>query len=382
MKKIQLLILILIFCPLFSSTTHVNGLEYFTSETQFSILSYNSTITFSAGGSYGNASLLNNTWYFTDLLLANATSFFPFFNGIRFSVSAQNCNMSINQIDTLDVFPPSSGWITYTVTGMGNQTLNLNYSRENWLSYTVYIDDQEKPQNDSWTISKEGGITVANAKSNVKIFYQKAHGTFTFEDVFRIPEQNSSINFAFNGTYVYANLQNNIWRFQNLLENGQKNPNIPTWYLSITARNCAITITDYHSNIISYTVAGVGNQSFDNNYNKLDSRKFNNHTVIIDGISRSQNDNYWTLSEDGWLTVFGAKSNVTLIYEYISTEEPPPKSGLTIDNPGLFSVIMGFITSTPGFIFLLFTLLFVGVITFLVVVGNRKRKQNPRRGES
>ena len=50
--------------------------------------------------------------------------------------------------------------------------------------------------------------------------------------------------------------------------------------------------------------------------------------------------------------------------------------------PGLSSVIMGFITSTPGFIFLLFTLLFVGVITFLVVVGNRKRKQNPRRGES
>jgi hypothetical protein len=310
----------------------------FTPQDQFIIPEYNGAISFATGGSYSNASLIDNIWHFTGLLLTNATSSFPFFSGIRFSVSVQNCNITITRIDTLNVFPPSSGWVEYTVSGVGNQTLNLNYSQKRWLGYTVYVDGKEKTQNDGWTVTEDGWLAVTGATSNVRIHYERASETFTPADVFAIPECNSSINFAFDGSYVYTNFGNNIWRFQNLIVADYGTSNVPTWYLSISARNCNVTITGYHAPFTSsgfagwlnYTVTGVGNQTFDNNYDKIDSREINIYTVIIDGIARTQNDG-WTLTDDGWITVTDAISNVTVTYEYIPEGEPPPPPGENLD---------------------------------------------------
>ena len=59
----------------------------------------------------------------------------------------------------------------------------------------------------------------------------------------------------------------------------------------------------------------------------------------------------------------------------------PRGGGPSNDDPfsALSSVIVGFLTSTSGILLLIIALLFVGFIAFLVVVGNRKRKQNLRR---
>ena len=64
----------------------------FTPQDQFLIPENNSTISFAAGGSYSNASLIDNIWQFTGLLLTNATSIFPSFEGIRFSPKQQPNN--------------------------------------------------------------------------------------------------------------------------------------------------------------------------------------------------------------------------------------------------------------------------------------------------
>jgi hypothetical protein len=125
---------------------------------------------------------------------------------------------------------------------------------------------------------------------------------FTPQDQFIIPEYNGAISFAFDGSYVYKTFDNNIWRFQNLIVDDYGTSNVPTWYLSISARNCNVTITGYHAPFsssgfagwLNYTVTGAGDQTFDNNYYKIDSREINNYTVIIDGIARTQNDG-WVL---------------------------------------------------------------------------------------
>jgi len=99
-------------------------------------------------------------------------------------------------------------------------------------------------------------------------------------------------------------------------------------------RNCNVTITSYHAPFtssgfkgwINYIVIGIGNQTFDNNYNKIESREINNYTVIIDGIVRKQNDG-WTINDDGWITVTGATSNATILFEYIQDGESPPEPG-------------------------------------------------------
>jgi hypothetical protein len=353
----------------------------FTPQDQFLIPKYSSAISFAAGGSYGNTSLIDNIWHFTKLILTNATNIFPSFEGIRFSVSAQNCNLTITRIDTLNVFPPSSGWIEYKVSGVGNQSLNLNYSYEGWLSYTVYIDGEEKAQNDGWTVTKDGWITVTGATSNVRIHYGCASGTFTPADTFDIPEYNTSINFAFDGSYVYTNFENSTWRFQNLIVNDYVTPNAPTWYLRMSALDCNVTITSYCAPYangkdvwINYTVTGVGTQAIDNNYDRLGRWEITNYTVIIDRTEEAENDG-WTVSDDGWLIVTGATSNVTIIYKYVQVGEPPPHSGEPLPD----GIPFGIDTDTPA---LTATYALIAAVAIVVVAATAlfafKRKKQTK----
>jgi hypothetical protein len=67
--------------------------------------------------------------------------------------------------------------------------------------------------------------------------------TFTLKDYFQIPSKNSTINFAFSGSYQNAVLQNNIWAFTGLLLNNSnsfwqgKNP------LNESQNNCKLGIS-------------------------------------------------------------------------------------------------------------------------------------------
>ena len=368
-KKASILMLILFFSSTLVTIDPVHCDEKFTSETQFCIPEYDSFISFATGGSYSNASLIDNIWYFTDLILEGATSSIddPFFSGIRFSVSAQNSNIFFTRLDALNVYPPSSGWIEYTVSGAGNQQINLNYSHPEWLNYTVYIDDEEKAQNNGWIVTNDGWITINGATSNVKILYERASGTFTPLDTFNIPEYNSSINFAFDGTFVYTTFKNNTWRFQNLIVNNEATKNVPVWYLRVSAKNCNVTITSYTAPVangrdawISYTVTGVGTQVIDNNYDRLSNwdypgMSYTNYTVVIDGIERTENDG-WTISDDGWVNITEAKSSVNIIYQYVYVGPimPEPGGGRSNDVITIESILILIILVIVTIIIILF----------------------------
>jgi hypothetical protein len=243
--------------------------------------------------------------------------------------------MTITRLDVLNVFPPSSGWLESTVAGVGAQTVNLHYAQNAWLSYTVYVDGAAKAQNDGWSVTEDGWLTVTGATSNVKIQYERASVNLTAADAFTIPTCNSSINFAFTGAYVYASLENDTWRFQNLFMNENKPTyGVPTWSLGVSAQNCKVTITSYRALVgtdqggLSYTVTGVGKQFLKLDYDRSNNYPLN-YTVYVDGVAKAQND-MWTLSNNGWLTITGATSNVSISFEWIVPDwvkDMPKRSG-------------------------------------------------------
>ena len=349
-SRVMLLILVMTLLIAFFQVAHAT--ETFVAADYFAIPELNGTIYFAGGGSYNSASLSNNTWYFTGLIFTGAKNVFPpdfpKFNGATFSVSAQNCDVTITRLDVLNVFPPSSGWLEYTVAGVGTQIVNLNYANNAWLSYTVYVDGKVKAQNDGWSVTEDGWLTVTGATSNVKIQYSRASVDLTAADAFTIPAYNSSINFAFNGTYVYASLENDTWRFQNLFMNENKPAyGVPTWVLGVSARNCNMTITSYRALVgndqgwVNYTVTGVGEQAL-----KIDYDRFNdypiNFTVYVDGTAKAQNDT-WTLSNDGWLTITGATSSVSISFEWIVPDwvkDLPKRSGPSSPYNALYAKII------------------------------------------
>jgi hypothetical protein len=96
---------------------------------------------------------------------------------------------------------------------------------------------------------------------------------------------------------------------------------VPTWALGVSARNCNMTITGYRALVgidqgwVNYTVAGVGEQILKIDYDRHNDYSIN-YTVYVDGTLKPQNDT-WALSNDGWLTITGAASSVSINFEWI-----------------------------------------------------------------
>jgi parallel beta-helix repeat protein len=185
------LLLIIISALTFASINPVHGLTMFNSGTQFAIPENNGQLNFAVGGSYDSAALENNTWNFVGLALDNylldlteARGFGGVIygrdvleyshNGGNFSVSLQNCEINITNYDIWGMFGPSHGWLNYTVSGIGDQSFNLYYARLGIgpIGWDVYIDDVAAAQNEGWTISTDGWLTVSGATSNVSIHWE------------------------------------------------------------------------------------------------------------------------------------------------------------------------------------------------------------------
>ena len=315
----------------FPPTNNIN----FTSSTQFPIPTYNSTVSFASGGSYANASLDNGTWNFNGLFVNSGTSALPNIMGVGFSVSVQNCNVTITHLDALNVVPPFPGELDYTVAGVGSQSFNLHYSNYGLLNLTVYIDGVAEPQNNGWTVSADGTLTITGAVSDVSIQWGEVSlAAFTSTDSFANPACNSTINFGYNGTYLgTASLANNVWYFQNLAVNGITPNGIPLWDFAVCAQNCQMTIISYdpgaltgRTNVaawLNFTVVGVGTQAVNLNYGNNVGSIVPNCTVCIDGENRTQGDG-WFLLNDGWVTITGATSNVSIYYPPIPAPNTPP----------------------------------------------------------
>lgn len=297
----------------------------FSSQTEFPIPSLNGSVNFAMGGSYTYAALDNGVWNFAGLNLlgsGNAVSF-PMPTGFNLSVSASNSNLTITRFTRLNIFPPvGSGGIEYTVSGLGAQTFNLYYYHDKWLNYSVQIDGVAKAENDGWNVTDDGWVTVTGATSHVKITYgARSLTAFTSSDHFDIPLLNSTISFEGTGTYLFTDLENGAWRFQNIDLNSAIPHNQHRWALGISAENCSVTVTGYLAPFgtmgggwLNYTVVGVGTQTFDGDLEQMANFPLN-YTVYFDGEKASNSS--WTISDDGWVTVTGAKTNVSVESEPI-----------------------------------------------------------------
>ena len=139
--------------------------------------------------------------------------------------------------------------------------------------------------------------------------------SFKPTDKFDIPENNSTINFATDGTYVRASLENGAWNFVDLRLNNSQRPEKLT--LRVSAQDSNVTIRSYQiSNTTStggirlrYNVTGQGSQTL--NFGFIP--KGGEWDIIFNGIAKWENDG-WRISPDATLTITGATRNVAISY--------------------------------------------------------------------
>jgi hypothetical protein len=176
----------------------------FTPTTQFPIPATNGTISFAQIGFYENATLIDDAWVFSNLNLNSEQSSLltdsP--TTANLNITTQNSNITITRFerlltpDTKDYQNTGSwltpGWLNYTVSGVGEQTIRIQFNLANWtqpspdsykgtatwpMGVAVYID--EKPaeyDNFSWKSIDEvfpygTGLIVNGANANVSIKY-------------------------------------------------------------------------------------------------------------------------------------------------------------------------------------------------------------------
>jgi len=187
-------------------SAHAASTTNFLPTETFAIPENDSTIAFACNGSYETATLENNTWFFTYLQLtpSNLTSnddpLSDSPNNGNLSITVQNSNITITSFDRLLTPDPSDinntgkwltpGWLNYTVNGVGNQTVKIQFGSINETAigvgtqtwpvnvYAVFIDGRNAPYNNSWTYTGDNGdivngvgVIVNGAASNVSIEY-------------------------------------------------------------------------------------------------------------------------------------------------------------------------------------------------------------------
>jgi len=190
-------------------SAHAASTTNFSPTDTFAIPENNSTIAFAYNGSYETATLVNSTWVFTNLQLTpsnltsndDALSNSP--NNGNLSITAQDSNVTITSFDRLLIPDPSyylnntgewltPGWLNYTVEGVGNQTVEIQFGAFNETAigvgtqtwpvgvFAVFIDGRSAKYNDGWTGTAEynegmivngAEIVVNGATSKVSIEY-------------------------------------------------------------------------------------------------------------------------------------------------------------------------------------------------------------------
>lgn len=135
---------------------------------------------------------------------------------------------------------------------------------------------------------------------------------FLPERQFEIPAYNGSINFAVNGSFAQATLENNAWVFSQL----RLAHSYPLESLGVSVQNCNITIRSYgrftaveSAGILRYNVTGQGNQTFIFNLEP----KNREWSVVFDGEFLPEGRG-WHLGDHETITVTRSAVNVTIFY--------------------------------------------------------------------
>jgi hypothetical protein len=150
-------------------------------------------------------------------------------------------------------------------------------------------------------------------------------------DKFNIPELNSTISFATNGSCSKATLQNGTWIFEDLrLEDSSVtrglglNNSRTTGNLKFSAENSNVTILAYMSvnfsfplTLLSFLVDGTGRQTVNLGLNSSGPPDPNQWSVIFQNNVFVSEGNGWTLLPDNSLLITRVAQNVTVIhYDY------------------------------------------------------------------
>jgi hypothetical protein len=326
--------------------------------TRFGVSNYNGQISFYSQPFYERAILENNVWFFKGLSFAGS--------GGDFSISAKNSNITITHYNPLSQDSNLNnilytGYVRYTVQGVGEQTFNMHFIWGIPLYWKIYIDGVQRAEGDGWT-SSDGWVTVTGATAKVaaicEVTLPETQPTLdsSGQFIYQLPEFDSTIrfentvNFAIpnpptpdpNGTFrlvptnhptgvLFKTKDTNLsslsqtdwWYFTNVKV--EYEGSVGLLPLAVSAKNSNVTITAVystqdapvkqgeettirHDNWLNYSVVGVGEQST-GLFPRLDLTS--NITICIDGLPRQVGDG-WHTSDEGWLTVTAAASNVSI----------------------------------------------------------------------
>jgi hypothetical protein len=149
---------------------------------------------------------------------------------------------------------------------------------------------------------------------------------FTTADKFSIPQYNTTISFALNGSYSAAILENGFWSFKNLKLDFQDlsffgfNATQGLGELRISAQNSNVTVWarisvnySFPVDLLSYYAEGAGNQTVNLGLNT--SRYSNNEwsVIVSESVFLSLGEG-WSLLPDNSVLVWGRTGNVTVAH--------------------------------------------------------------------
>lgn len=166
----------------------------FTPADDFAIPVSNGVINFAFSGTYVEANLVNDTWFFTNLQLDYSQKL------AKFEVSAQNSNVTIISYRTFNTrlnTTFSGALLSYKVEGQGTQIFNIGLPlvKGEW---SLLLGDDFVGEGEGWNVSPDQTITITGAKSDVTIWY------FGFPESFSSGDSNNSFYFQHSVAIVTA----------------------------------------------------------------------------------------------------------------------------------------------------------------------------------
>jgi hypothetical protein len=141
------------------------------------------------------------------------------------------------------------------------------------------------------------------------------------KDVFENPAVNGSIRFSVNGTYANAMLKDDMWVFNNLTLSGSRFSGV----LKFSAKNCNVTIHAFRSNVIRYTVEGIGEQVINLGSNSSRPSHVSEWSVINQDSVFFAEGKHWQLLPDDSMVVCNLLGTLTVMrynYGYPVNEGP------------------------------------------------------------
>lgn len=203
-----------------------------------------------------------------------------------------------------------------------------------------------------------------------------AQTQFTSKDVFRIPELNGNISFAFDGSYTEAKLENNTWTFKGLQLNntlavqqyGFTNyTDLGT--LKISAKDSNVTVLaclsfnyTLQAEILALQIEGWGTQTVNLGLNATEKRPAAEWSILTDnGATFLAEGAGWKLLDDNSVYITYGQGNITVAHFYLTD---PSMANLSFLAQHYVLILSG--------VLLAVTVAVAGVISF-----RRRKKRNP-----